>query len=81
MFNDDPDLLKKVTTLGESWVCGYDIETKVQSFQWRRPEELRPNKAHQLRSNMKVSLTIFFDCNGVLYHEFLPHDRTVNKGY
>ena len=29
MFSDDPDLLKKVITGDESWVCGYDIETKA----------------------------------------------------
>ena len=34
-FNDDPDLLKKVITGDESWVCGYDIETKDQSSQWK----------------------------------------------
>ena len=28
-FNDDPDLFKKVITGGESWVYGYNIETKV----------------------------------------------------
>ena len=28
-FNDNPDLLKKVITGGESWVYGYDIETKA----------------------------------------------------
>ena len=30
MFNDDSDLLKKVITGDESWVYGYDIETKTQ---------------------------------------------------
>ena len=29
-FNDDSDLLKKVITGDESWVYGYDIETKAQ---------------------------------------------------
>ena len=32
-FNDDPDLLKNVITVDESWVYGYDIETKTQSSQ------------------------------------------------
>ena len=36
-FNDDPDLLKKVITGDESWVYAYDIETKAQSSQWKRP--------------------------------------------
>ena len=34
--NDDPDLLKKVITGDESWVYGYDVETKAQSSQWTR---------------------------------------------
>ena len=34
-FNDDPDLLKKNTTGDESWMHGYDIETKAQLSQWK----------------------------------------------
>ena len=48
-FNDYPDLLKKVITGDESRVYGYDIETKAQSFQWKRPEEPRSKKARQVR--------------------------------
>ena len=64
-FNDDP----------------HNIETKAQLSQWKRPAQPRPKKAHQVRSNVKVSLTVFFDCNGLVHHEFLPQDRTVNKEY
>ena len=67
-FNDEPDLLKKVITGDESLVYGYDIETKAQSFQWKRPEELKPKKARQVRSNVKVLLTVFFDSNSVVHH-------------
>ena len=54
---------------------------KAQSFQWQRPEEPRPKKACQIRSNVKVLLTVFFDCNGVAHYEFLPQGRMVNKEY
>ena len=37
-FNDDPDLLKKVIAGDETWEYGYDIETKAQSSQSKRPE-------------------------------------------
>ena len=30
---------------------------------------------------MKVVLTGFFDCNGVVHHEFLPQGHTANKEY
>ncbi|UYV77835.1 hypothetical protein LAZ67_15002534 [Cordylochernes scorpioides] len=40
------------------------------------PHEPRPKKARQVRSNVKVLLTVFFDCRGVVHHEFLPQGRT-----
>ncbi|UYV60276.1 hypothetical protein LAZ67_1000678 [Cordylochernes scorpioides] len=78
---DDPNLLQRVITGDEVWVYGYDVETKAQSSQWKLPHEPRPKKARQVRSNVKVLLTVFFDCRGVVHHEFLPQGRTVNKEY
>jgi len=43
--NNDPDFLKKIITGDESWVYGYDPETKTQSSQWKSPESPRPKKA------------------------------------
>ena len=37
--------------------------------------------AHQVRSNAKILLTVFFDWNGVMHYEFLPQGRMVNKEY
>ncbi|UYV71106.1 hypothetical protein LAZ67_8001723 [Cordylochernes scorpioides] len=78
---DDPNLLQRVITGDEAWVYGYDVETKAQSSQWKLPHEPRPKKARQVRSNVKVLLTVFFNCRGVVHHEFLPQGRTVNKEY
>ncbi|UYV60772.1 hypothetical protein LAZ67_1002251 [Cordylochernes scorpioides] len=78
---DNPNLLQRVITGDEAWVYGYDVETKAQSFQWKLPHEPRPKKARQVWSNVNVLLTVFFDCRGVVHHEFLPQGRTVNKEY
>ncbi|UYV72969.1 AGL [Cordylochernes scorpioides] len=78
---DDPNLLQRVITGDEAWVYGNDVETKAQSSQWKLPHEPRPKKASQVRSNVKVLLTVFFNCRGVVHHEFLPQGRTVNKEY
>ncbi|UYV70186.1 hypothetical protein LAZ67_7002112 [Cordylochernes scorpioides] len=78
---DDPNLLQRVITGDEAWVYGYDVETKTQSSQWKLLHEPRPKKVCQVRSNVKVLLTVFFDCRGVVHHEFLPQGRTVNKEY
>ncbi|UYV65278.1 hypothetical protein LAZ67_3003783 [Cordylochernes scorpioides] len=71
----------RVITGDQAWVYDYDVETKAQSSQWKLPHEPRPKKARQVRSNVKVLLTVFFDCRGVVHHEFLPQGRTVNKEY
>ncbi|UYV77541.1 hypothetical protein LAZ67_15001423, partial [Cordylochernes scorpioides] len=78
---EDPNLLQRVITGDGAWVYGYDVETKAQSSQWKLPHEPRPKKARQVRSNVKVLLTFFFDCRGVVHHAFLPQGRTVNKEY
>ena len=41
----------------------------------------KTKKARRVQSNVKVLLTVFFDCNGVVQHEFFPQDRTVTKMY
>ena len=38
-------------------------------------------KARQVWPNVKVMLTVFFDFNGIMHHEFFPWGQTVNKEY
>lgn len=38
-IRNKPEMFKKVITGDESWVYGYDPETKAQSSQWKSPEE------------------------------------------
>lgn len=57
---DDPNFISNVVTGDESWVYGYDPETKQQSSQWKSPNSPRPKKARQVRSNVKSMLIVFF---------------------
>jgi histone-lysine N-methyltransferase SETMAR len=70
---------KSIITDDETWLCGYDPETKVQSLQWKTPNSPRPKKAHQVRSQVKVMLTVFFDYQGVVHHEYAPKGLTIIK--
>ena len=56
---NDKEFLSKIITGDESWVYGYDMETKVQSSQWTSKTSPRPKKARQARSKIKVLLTVF----------------------
>ncbi|KAJ4445629.1 hypothetical protein ANN_12311 [Periplaneta americana] len=79
--NTDPGFLNTVITRDESWVYGYDPETKRQSSQWKHPESPRPKKARQVRSKIKVMLTVFFDVRGIVHHKYAPEGQTVTKEY
>ena len=79
---NDKEFLSKIITGDESWVNGYDVKTKVQSSQRTSKTSLRPKKARQVRSKIKVLLTFFFfDASGVVHHEYLPEGSTVNQIY
>jgi len=77
----DENFLKTIVTGDETWVYGYDVETKAQSSQWVGQRSPRPKKARMSRSNMKVMLVVFFDWQCVIHHEFIPRGQTVNKEF
>jgi histone-lysine N-methyltransferase SETMAR len=77
----DRTFIAKIITGDESWVYGYDPETKAQSSQWTCPSSPRPKKARQVRSNVKVMLTVFFDQEGIVHHEYAPQGQTITKEY
>ena len=65
----------------ESWINGYDPETKQQSSQWKGPMSPRPKKGRQVRSKTKVMLLAFFDSEGIVHHEYAPDGQTINKEF
>jgi hypothetical protein len=50
------NLLTNIVTGDETWIYGYDVQTKAKSSQWVSKTSPTPNKARQVRSNVKVML-------------------------
>ena len=70
-----------VITGDESWVYGYDLESKQMPSQWKTASSPQPKKARQVKSNVKTMLVAFFDIDGLVQHEYVPRGRTVNKEF
>ncbi|XP_037499989.2 protein GVQW3-like [Rhipicephalus sanguineus] len=77
--SSDPNFMNTIITGDESWVYGYDPETKCQSSQWKHSTLPKPKKARQVRINVKVMLSAFFDSRGVAHHEYAPQGQTITK--
>jgi len=77
--NGNEKFLKNIITGDETWVYGYDVETKMQSSQWMGKGSPLPKEARMSRSKIRVMLVVFFDWKGIVHHEFVPHGQMVNK--
>jgi len=66
--SNDPSFIKSIIPGDETWVYGYDPETKVQSSQWKTANSPRPKICRQVRSNIKAMLIVFFDFFGLVHY-------------
>lgn len=79
--SSDETFLSRIITGDESWMYGYDPETKQQSSQWKSPESPRPKKCGQVKSNVKSMLIVFFDMKELVHTEYVPQGQTVNSTF
>jgi histone-lysine N-methyltransferase SETMAR len=79
--NKDPTFISRIITRDESWIYGYDPETKQQSFLWKSPQSLKAKKAWQVRSSTKSMLIVFLDVKGIVHREFVPPKMTANSDF
>jgi len=75
---DDPNFISNIITCHETWVYGYDPETKQQLSQWKSPNSLQPKIARQVCSNVKSMLIVLLNIQGIVHKEFVPPGQTVN---
>jgi len=77
---EDVQFLKNIVTGDESWVYGYDPETKQQSPQWKGPSSSRPKKGHQVRSKTRSCYWLFFYYSEVIiHHEYAPTGKQLTR--
>lgn len=60
-------VIKPIVSGDESWTHGYSTEIKLQYSQWKTAGSPRPMKTRQIQSQVKVTLTVFFDYQGIVH--------------
>ncbi|GFT95354.1 HTH_48 domain-containing protein [Trichonephila clavipes] len=78
--SDDPEFMKLIMTGDESWVYGYDPETKQQSSQWKTSGSLLGQRKHGRRLSEAVRRkrpVLWASSRWILHHDGAPA-RTAN---
>jgi len=73
----DGTFLKSIISGDDTCVYCYDLETKIQSSQWKTDGSSEPKEARQVRSQVKVVLTVF----SIVYHRYAPKEQILTKEY
>ncbi len=71
--------LQRIITGDESSLHTFEPETKIHDTQWIRPRDKRPRKALRACTWQSTMMTTFFDCNGIMHHEFLARGATMRS--
>ena len=73
--------MSSIITCDECWVNGYDPETKQMSSQRNMASSPRPKKAQQVKSNVKTMLSVSFNNDRLVHHEYIPRGQAINKEF
>ncbi len=75
--DEEEDIFSRVITGEESWVFEYDLVNKRAYMVWLAPNEPRVKKTCKSRSQIKVMVTVFFDCRGIILIEWMEKASTI----
>lgn len=77
----EEDFINKIVTGDETWIHHFDPESKQESMQWKHKDSPPPKKFKVQKSAGKVMATIFWDSEGILLIDYLPHKTTITGAY
>lgn len=75
------DFWRRFVTMDETWVPYFNPETKNQSKMWCPKGEVNPVKAKAISSSLKVMISVFWDCDGIILIDYLQKGVTINADY
>jgi hypothetical protein len=71
--------LGRIFTGDETWVHYHQLETKKASEEWHHTSSPKPKKFCTQSSAKKVTLTLFWDKQGVILEDYMPRENPVTS--
>ena len=81
-WNEAEDaFLDRLITGDEIWIHYYNPLTQAEANEWRHTDSPPARRPRTVTLAGKVMLTVFWDAQGMLLADFLPHHKIVNSTY
>jgi hypothetical protein len=77
--NEDAAFISRIIMGDESWISGYDPETKQQLSQWKNPQSPSEKKGVAGPELNKDHLLLFLDVKEIVHCEFVSPNTSVNS--
>jgi len=81
MVRAELNYLSSIITGDESLVYHYNRATIQDTSVSKLTQSPPPKNARQSKSDGKIMLIAFFDSKGMVYHNFVPPNTTINAAY
>ena len=82
VYNANPeDSRTRLVTGDETWLHHWDLDTKKESMQRKRPGSPPPKKFRTQPSASKVMATMFWDSKGIILIDYKPADTSIAGEY
>jgi hypothetical protein len=75
--NEGDNVLNYIITGNETWIHGYELQSKRQSVQWDHPSSPASRKFMTQPSGRMLMLKTFWDSHGPILQHYHEHGTTV----
>jgi histone-lysine N-methyltransferase SETMAR len=79
--NNKTNFVHRFITMDETWIHHYTLKSKQQSKQWTEAGCSAPKKTRSVPSAIKVTASLFWDAESILFIDYLEKGKTITREY
>jgi len=75
------DFWRRLVTVDDTWIHYFTPENGMSARQWTEAGASAPKRPRESQWVGKVMASVFWDCHGILFVDYLEKGKTINSEY
>lgn len=75
------DFWRRLVTVDDTWIHYFTPENRMSARQWTEAGASAPKRPRESQWVGKVMASVFWDCHGILFVDYLEKGKTINSEY